>query len=34
MEGGGAGMAVGRRLLLDETPGELAKELSELMHGR
>ena len=34
MEGGGAGMAVGRRLLLDDAPGELAKQLSELMHGR
>ncbi len=30
----GAGMAVGRRLLLDPAPGELAKQLSEVVHRR
>jgi len=34
MDGGGAGMAVGRRLLLDPSPGGLAKQLSELVHLR
>jgi len=34
MEGGGAGMAIGRRLLLDPARGELAKQLSEAVHCR
>lgn len=33
MAGGAAGLAIGRTLYQDDQPGELARELSELVHG-
>ena len=34
MAGGGAGMAMGRRLYLDPDPGEATRQVADAVHGR
>ncbi len=33
MAGGGAGLAIGRTVLLDEDPGDMAEALADIVHG-
>lgn len=33
MAGGGAGLAIGRTVLLDEDPGDMARRLADIVHG-